>query len=124
MTLFITFIKARWKIILSVVLALLVLAAFIKKRDDNYVKEIETLRASQEKEIKQINDARDQEKKQFETIDIQHQQEIAAITKNFQKTYLELQALKKTKEAEILKDKDPRVLARKLSDAMGLRVQP
>ena len=116
--------KNNWKIILSVVLGLLVLGAFVKKREDNYVNQIIELRKSQEEALKQIEIARKQEKKQLEINNEQYQKTISEISARYRKVHLELESYRKTREKEILKDRDPTVLAQKLSETMGLKVQP
>ena len=73
---------------------------------------------------KKIDDARAEEKAKYEQINAEHEKAIQEISARYAKAYKDLQTLKKTREQEILKDRNPAVLAQKLSEATGLKVQP
>jgi hypothetical protein len=117
------FLKNNWKIIVTALCLLAAAGAFIKKRDDNYVVQIEALRKSQQEALAQIDKIRAEEKDKLEKADADHQKVIVEIAARYEKTYKELQLLKKNKEQAILVDRTPSVLAEKLSNSMGFRVQ-
>lgn len=112
----------NWKLIVSCLLGLLVIGAFFYKQRSNYADQLAQLQKTNEEAIQKIEAARKDEQEQNKKTIAQYESTLNDISSRYQQALKDLDKEKKKRQAEILADKSPAALAKKLSESMNFKV--